>query len=460
MHLKDRILAILSVVGLVALMCYFGSKEMKPLQEPPKEGEALEEDVVEEKKESLYFWYSDESMSDYINSAAVAFGEINNIRVIPHLVSDSAYLEAINQAVVNGEQPPDAYLISHDSLEKAYLAGLAATVADKAGILSNSTFPQTALDAVTYKGKQVAYPLYFETTALLYNEKYLREWAHQQAVKELESVGMASDENAVMAREEEIYMKAVPVTMDDILKVADSFDPPDTIEGIFKWDVSDIFYNYYIVGNYMVVGGDCGDDKANISINNPETIACLEVYKALNQFFYIESDTVSYESVLQDFIDGKIVFTIATTDAVAQIEAAVAEGKFTDAYGVALMPHPGVELLGRSLSVTNAVAVNGYSGKQELANAFAVFLTDEYIQELYTRSGRVAANQKANADNSALQVFKEEYAYSISLPKMMETSNFWLQLEILFSKVWNGEDVSTCVSNLATQIDTQVTTQK
>ena len=460
MHLKDRILAILLVVGLVALMCYFGSKEMKPMQEPEKEEEAVEEVVVEEKKESLYFWYSDESMSDYINSAAVAFGEENNVRVIPHLVSDSAYLEAVNQAVVKGEQPPDAYLISHDSLEKAYLAGLAAVITDNTGILNNGPFPQTALDAVTYKGKQVAYPLYFETTALLYNEKYLREWAHQQAVKELESVGLEADEAAVLAREEEIYMQAVPVTMDDILKVADSFDPPDTIEGIFKWDVSDIFYNYYIVGNYMVVGGDCGDDKTDIRINNPEAIACLEVYKALNQFFYIESDTVSYESVLQDFIDGKIVFTIATTDAITQIEAAVAEGKFTDTYGVALMPHPSAELLGRSLSVTNTVAVNGYSNKQELANAFALFLTDGYIQELYARSGRVAANQKANADNNALQIFKEEYAYSISLPKMMETSNYWLQLEILFSKVWNGGDVATCVSELASQITTQVTAQE
>ena len=38
-------------------------------------------------------------------------------------------------------------------------------------------------------------------------------------------------------------------------------------------------------GNYMIVGGDPGDDRNDIDINNPETIQCLEVYKALNQFF-------------------------------------------------------------------------------------------------------------------------------------------------------------------------------
>ena len=456
-HLKNRILAILAVVGVVVLMCYFGMQEMKPLQEPEKE-ESTEEVVVEEKKETLHFWYSDDTMSDYINSAAVTFGERYDVRVFPHLVSDSAYLEAINHATLYDEQMPDAYLISHDSLEKAYLAGLAAIITDTKGMLSTANFAQTALDAVTYQGRRVAYPLYFETTALLYNKTYLQEWSKQQAVKEAENLGIELDEATLLARQEEVMAGAVPVTVDDILHVADSFDPPETVEGIFKWDVSDIFYNYYMVGNYMVVGGDSGDDKSLIDINNPEVISCLEVYKALNQFFYIESETVSYESVLQDFMDGKLVFTIATTDAVAMLETAKEEGTFGYEYGVALMPHPGTELAGRSLSVTGVVAVNGYSENQELANAFAVFLTDEYAPELYGRSGRVAANQRVNEAYEALQTFKEEYAYSISLPKMMETSNYWLQLEILFSKVWNGGDVATLIEELSTQIQSQVTT--
>lgn len=454
MHLKNRLLAILAVLGVVALMFYFSTLEIE--KAPEAIDEEIETSMEEDKIATLHFWYSDESMSDYINSAAVAFGEKYDARVFPHLVSDSAYLEAINQATLH-EQMPDAYLISNDSLEKAYLAGLAVEVEDTKGILNTDTFPQTALDAVNYKGRQVAYPLFFETTALLYNETYLQEWALQQAKREAENLGVEQDEATLLTRRDEIMINAVPTTMDAILSMADSFDPPETVEGIFKWDVSDIFYNYYFVGNYMVVGGDCGDNKSNININNAEAVSSLEVYKALNQFFSIESETVSYESVLQDFIDGKIVFTIATSDAIATIEAAKEEGTFAYNYGVSLMPHPSEELIGRSLSVTGTVAINGYSENRELANAFAAFLTDEYIQELYTRSGRVAANHKANADNGALQIFKEEYAYSVSLPKMMETSNFWVQLEILFSKVWNGGDVAALVAELAAQIDTQVT---
>ncbi len=449
MHLRKKLSRALAVVtASVCLFCACGSERQAP--------EATQEPMpTEQPKETLYFWYSDESIADYINSAAMTFSEKNDVRVIAKQVADGEYLEAVHAATMQGEQAPDAYIISNDSLEKAYLSGLAAQINDSEKIMNDAVFPKTALDAVTYKNKQVAYPLFFETSALLYNETYLQDWALQQAKKEAESVGIEYDDATLAARCDEIMASILPSTMDELLNVANNFEPPETVEAIFKWDVSDIFYNYYIVGNYMIVGGDTGDDETAVNIDNPEAIACLEVYKALNQFFYIESDSVTYESVLQDFLEGKLVFTIATTDAVATIEKAREDGSFGYDYGIALMPHPGAQLKGRSLSVTNTIAINGYSQKQELANQFAAFLADGYIEELYFRSGKVAANKKANADNGALQIFKEEYATSISLPKMMVTGNYWMQLEVLFSKVWNGGDVQTLVSELAAQIENQ-----
>ena len=53
-------------------------------------------------------------------------------------------------------------------------------------------------------------------------------------------------------------------------------------------------------------------------------------------------------------------------------------------------------------------------------------------------------------------IFADEYADSVSLPKMLETGNFWMQLEVLFSKVWNGDDVTTLVQQLDETIAGQV----
>ena len=478
MFLKKRMIATAAVIAMAAAAVYGSTQEMSQTQDT---GERLQ---LFRAKETIYCWYSDEALSGYINAAAVSFGEQNKVRVIPVLTSDSEYLEAVNQETLHSAQIPDIYLLSSDSLEKAYLAGLATKVPDTEGICDTDHFSQAALAAVTYDDKIIGYPVYFDTSALVYNEDYLRTWATQQAEKELsgssdndEPVGegeeiieedslpedqttdqVTADEAAVNALAEQYFTKALPSTVDDLLNIADTFDAPEGVEGVMKWDVNNIFYNYWIVGNYMIVGGDPGDDRNDININNPETIQCLEVYKALNQFFFIESDTVTYDSVIQDFIDGKTMFTIGTTDVVKRLEDAKADGSLTFNYGIARMPDVSAELQSRSLSVTGAAVINGYSEHKELADRFAAYLSEEYADGLYERSGKMPASIHAaeNADNGALTIFADEYADSVSLPKMLETGNFWMQLEVLFSKVWNGEDVTTLVQQLADNMSQQL----
>ncbi|MCM1192620.1 MAG: extracellular solute-binding protein [Butyrivibrio sp.] len=461
MNLKRRLAATAVVAAFAAAVVYGGTLDTGT------EPEEISKHSWFDREETIYFWYSDDTMTNFVNSAAVSFGEQENVHVIPVLTSDSQYLEAINRASLQEEQMPDVYIISHDSLEKAYLAGLAEEIRDAGDTCSESNFPAAALSAVSYHGKTVAYPLSFETSALVYNETYLREWAMQSAQKELlgdgteegepdeNSTGIDINEEELAAKTEEYFQEAIPGTLDDLLTVADTFDLPEGVEGIMKWAVSDIFYNYWIVGNYMIVGGDAGDDESNINIANGETIACLEVYKALGQFFFIESDAVTYDSAIQDFMDGKIVFTIATTDIVDRLAEAKAEGSIAFDYGVAMMPMVSGELQSRSMSVTNAVAVNGYSQHKELANKFAAYLVSECADSLYERTGKAPAKLSAGTDNGALQIFKLEYARSVPLPKMMETGNFWLQLERLFAQVWDGEDVTAQVQELAAQIEAQ-----
>ncbi|MCM1064846.1 MAG: extracellular solute-binding protein [Eubacterium sp.] len=463
MQLNKRLISVAAVVAMAAALFYGSTLEMRTAEEEDTESHHR----WFEKTETIYFYYTDDSMTDFINSAAVTFGEREDVRVIPVLTADSEYLEALNQASLHSDQVPDAYIINNDSLEKAYLAGLAEEIRDEGGVCNASNFPAAALSAVEYQEKTVAYPLSYETSALAYNETYLAEWAAQIAQKDLLNAGedLASaehdsgipvDEAELAALTEEYFQNAVPSTVDDILNIANTFDVPQGVD-VLKWDVTDIFYNYWIVGNYMIVGGDAGDDEAQIHINNPETIQCLEVYKALNQFFFIESDTVTYDSVLQDFIDGKTVFTIVTTDAAARLAEAKQNGELTFDYGIAMMPDVSEELRSRSMSVTKTVAVNGYSGNKELANRFASYLVTECADSLYERSGKASANINADQQNGALQIFMLEYGESVSLPKMMETGNFWLQLERLFSSVWNGADVTAMVEELDDQIVTQVT---
>lgn len=441
-------------------------------------------------RETLYFWYTDESLTDYLSSAAVAYGEANEVRVIPVLTSGLEYLETINKASIQSDTLPDMYIISNDSLEKAFLAGLASEVDENSWDEIKEGYPDAARLAVTYKNKIIGYPFYFETSSLLYNRTYLEDFAKLQiemeedaeeameAMEQLEESGPeeggglsegdmpeltegTEEPEAVDAQMqkkiEERVKQILPSTIDDILSFANDYDAPGQVEAVFKWDVTDIFYNYFFAGNYMIVGGAAGDSIENMNIYNKDAIDCLRVYQDLNQFFSIDTKEISYEDIINDFIEGKIVYTVATTDAVARLEEAKANGEFVYDYSIALVPDINEKLLTRSLSVTNCVVINGYSDKQKLANDFAEFLTCEYTDTLYSRTGKVASRYGVDYGNINLQEFVNEYEVSVPMPKMVETSNFWVELEIAFSQIWDGAEVNRRIRELSEQIMTQVT---
>ncbi len=468
MSLRKRLTAVLVLVCTLAWVVYVGTQEMALPQE--------DQVSIFDNKETIYFWYTDDALTDYLNSAAVTFGEENDVRVIPVLKTGMEYLEEVNRASLTDEEAlPDVYMLSNDSLGKAYLAGLAAPI-DEDSVCNTDNFPQAALSAVSYDDKIVAYPYFFETSAYIYNKTYLENFVRAQiqaetdaeageaAQEEAEEGGEVTEDGgtdiAVAVSEEEIasrLQELLPETTEELLTFADSYAAPDAVESILKWDVSDIFYNYYFIGQYMVVGGEAGDDVNQVDIYNLESIQCLKEYQKLNQFFYIDPDTVTYDSVLQEFIDGKIVFSVVTNDAVKKLEQAQEEGIFNYEYGIMPVPRISEALEGRSLSVTNTVVVNGYSTHKDLANSFATFLTTEYLDNLYDRTGKTASALNVNFDEEHIEGFFDEYETSIPIPKMIETSNFWIQLEILFSKVWNGEDINALVKGLSEQMMTQIT---
>ena len=420
--------------------------------------------------DSVVVWYADENMTDYISAMAVAFHEEYDVRVIPQLHSGLDYLESIYDASVQEEKGPDVYIISNEALEKAYLSGLASEITDPEGIVSEDVFSQASLNAITYHDKIVGYPYYFETSVLLYNKTYIQEMAKNQLTLE----AAAEPENAQEAEEvmensaesmESVTQEAIdtrveeliPQTFDELLSFADSYDAPPAVEAVFKWDVEDIFYNYFFIGNYLNVGGPCGDNTAEVDIYNLDAIKAMQIYQDLNQFFSFEAEDVAYASVIQEFMEGKLVFTTATSDIMKTLQAAAEEGTYNFEYGIAEIPNLNEELQTKNLSVTNTLVVNGFSDKQEDANRFASYLAKEASASLYEKTGKIPANRENACKEQNTAVFFREYQDSVPVPKMMVTSNFWVQLEITFAQVWNGSHVSKSLQNLSEMIMSQVT---
>ncbi|MCR5033750.1 MAG: extracellular solute-binding protein [Lachnospiraceae bacterium] len=472
MHFKKRIISVLIICALTGSVLFATAMGILGLQ-----GE--ESLFARSHRETLYLWYTQSSLTDYLSSAAAAYNENSRVRVEPVLVPSTEYMEQINDASLSDGEIPDLFITTNDTLAKAYLAGLACEVPDKRGVLSTSFFPKAALNAVSTEGRKVAYPLSFETTALFVNVSYLEEYATNLVLAETATEGGEEEktsENGQKEGEEETsgndaapeltpeqqqmveekVQSFLPETFTRLEEFANGYDAPEQVENIFKWDVSSIFYNYAFPGAYLNVGGENGDDPEQIDLYNLSAIRALNAYQKLHQFFFFEKKDSKYADVIREFTEGKTVFTIGGIDAVHTLEQARADGTFPYEYLVLPLPAISEELATRPLSVTTVVAVNGYSEHIAQADDFAAFLACDYTDPLYTYTGRLSANLGATYDCDAFYTFRSIYDGSVSMPKMLETGNFWIQLEIALGDIWNGADANQTLKQVAETIATQV----
>ncbi len=435
--LGQRIIAVLIVVLILGQMLTVGiSRYNSQREQMPVDAENME----------LTIWYTDAKLNDFMLEAAQDYKKETGITVNAQLISAVDYIETISNATFIEEDGPDLFVAGSDLLQKALYAGL---VADQVAYsdTERANIPEKAFHAATCNGKLIGYPFYFESCFLLYNQYYAEEW---------------------------------PKNIEQILEYADTFDVTRTtekVQSIFKWDVSDIFYNYFFIGDYVSLGGPDGDDKSQLNLSANNVIKCLEYYQSLNEFFAIDEETVHSEDVVQEFIDGKLVFTIAKTDAIARLEAAIAEGKIPEYelettldeegneipprevdcfYGVGDIPNLNEELYTRGLSVTNSVVVNSYSPYLSFANDFAHYLTYERAERLYDQTGKVSVCKNVIEGNENWERIMEQYDGSVEIPKIIEMSNYWILMEIAFANIWNGAEIETEIGSVIQQVDMQM----
>ena len=433
----QRIVAVLIVVLILGQMLTVGiSRYQNTSKQPEISAEGVE----------LTIWYTDAKLNEFMLEAAEEYKAETGIQVNAQLISAVDYIEKISDATFIDEKGPDLFVAGSDLLQKALYAGI---VDDQVLYYEGEreNIPEKAFHAATCNGKLIGYPFYFESCFLLYNQYYAEDW---------------------------------PRNIEQILEYADAFETSavtEKVQNIFKWDVSDIFYNYFFIGDYVALGGPYGDDKSQLNLSEGNVIECLKYYQSLNGFFAIDEETVHSEDVIQEFIDGKIVFTIAKTDAIARLDKAIVDGEIPEYqleaakdeegneipartvdcfYGVGDIPNLNEELHTRGLSVTNSVVVNSYSPYRTYANDLAHFISYEKAEHLYEKTGKVSVCKNVIAGNENWERIMAQYDGSVEIPKIIEMSNYWLLMEIAFANIWNGADIENEIEEVVQQVNMQM----
>ncbi len=408
-------------IAILVVLLIFAQMGQVAFSYHQKQKEAADAGQDAEQK-NLTLWYTDEKLNSYLVGAAADFQEQYGVDVTLKLVTAVDYIEHINTASISDLGGPDLFITSSELLEKARLAGLTVENDSFTERELLKDFPAKAIDAATCGGKLMAYPFYFETCCLLYNKN---------------------------------YVDSAPSSIDEILDYADNYEASEAtekVENIFKWNVADIFSNFFFISNYVNLGGETGDDPAQVELDAEEVKDCLAYYQSLNAFFAIDADEVTTDRVLQEFIDGKTVYTIAKTDAIARLDAAD-QGDF---YGIAQVPNLTAELPTKGLSVTNSVVVNAYSRERDTAKKFARFLTYDKAEELYALSNKMPVRLGVQYENPEISVLLDQYENSVEVPKLTDLSNYWIEMEIAFANIWKGNDVDTEVEAVTQKIMSQL----
>lgn len=355
----------------------------------------------------ISFWYNDAALAPYYEAAAADFHERYGVEILCTYVDNINYLEQINQANIAGTGP-DLFIASNDEVRKANMAGL---------IQSNSLYteefwaghyPAVAKSAMTSGGRQYGYPIYLDTTMMIYD-------------------------TAVTAQ---------PETFGSITEFAVNFVDETNTKDIFRWDIADPFNDYLFLGTGAQVFGENGEDTSQFNVNNESVIQNMTYYQSLHEYFSIDVDSSSYEQIKSELTSGTLVYGIVKTDVLSEISS------YGSAYALCPVPPLSGELPVKNLSITYGAFVNAFTRQSEYANLFAAYLSYEYAGNLFGLSRRAAVRSTLERTDANEAIVYAQYSNTNPVPKALENGDFWIYTEICFKNIWNGGDVAAELSQL------------
>ena len=148
---------------------------------------------------------------------------------------------------------------------------------------------------------------------------------------------------------------------------------------------------------------------------------------------------------------------VADTDIINELETSkVEENGFAYEYGVANIGMLNDNLKSKGLSVTTLAAVNGFSKNTVVAEDFAKFISYDYSENTFSRTGKMPCKYMYNYQYPQMEDVMRTYENSVSLPKIVETSNFWVLVEMVYTKTWDGDNANYLLRQLSSQVKKQV----
>lgn len=414
------------IAGVFLLSFIFGCSFRKDNANHPDEQAAITyENLMKEWKENAHAdemvcWYTEASDKEWLTGMAEDFRKEYGIQVDLVYYDGVSFYEDMNTANQKGNGP-DVYMCGNDQLELVRNSGLA-----EENTIYNETFwkenyPEIAKRAVTFKGKQYGYPVYFDTYCLVYDAKLL---------------------------------ETAPASMDDILTFADEYSDTGATKAILRWDVADPYINTMFLAAYADLFGKEGDDAQSFQIYNRKTVETMTYFNSISEYMWMDKNNISHDIVKNRIKEGTLVLGLCKTDVLGVLE----EANHLDEveYKISYMPSLTSELLSKPYSTTYIAMVNPYAKDESLANMFACYLSLGNPKGQFEENGKLPVVDEKDMMDENQSVIYAQYVNSTPVPKVMVFGDYISESAITFDAIWDGKDVDEQLSHLQNRMEEKI----
>lgn len=337
----------------------------------------------------LTFWYADASYGQYFEKAAEAYYADTGIKVDVKYQDVFHYMNRIYDATMQNTDFPDAYLIGSDELENAYLYGLAAE--NTAVSAYEGSVAEKALEAASCQDKMYGYPLSYRTCLFVYQNG---------------------------------YFQTQPASIQAVIDDSKDMEQPEHVQYLLEWDVNDAFFDFPFIANSVSFEKN---ETGAMQVSYDEQLyeQDLEFFARILESFSIDASSVTGDSVVEDFRQGKTICAIISSDSLSELEGAD--------YSVMEMLPLNDTLPAYSAALTDLVVVNDFSEKKEQAADFAQYVTLVMSERLHDMEGKYSVKLQEGADEKEKTAYRA-YENSIIVPDSQDAEEFWVTLKETISQ--------------------------
>lgn len=393
------------------------------------------------KKDRLVIWYSDDLLTEYMQQLSVSYYEETGVRISPVKKDGIEYIKQIQEASL--EEAPDLFILGSNSLEEIYERDMVNN-----DITLDTGYVENAVRCVTCRDNILAYPFDYDCAFLVGNTDYLKNYAADQIMAKKAqdaadeaaqegldvSANIAAQNTEASAEEiEELSKSYIPSNFSELESFAELYDAPENVTAILGWDNSDVFYNYFILGDRIDIGGPNGDDENSFNIVNTDSISCLKRYKEVQEYFSLD-ENLSYEKVREGFVSGNYVFAVASSDIVKSVNDSFE-------YSISALPTVIDDMSPCAMSVTNCICIDKRSKMSDEAKRLSEYMTEASgAQMLYETTGRFLPREDCCMVNERAYDILKQYNQSAVSVKLRSRNDYWMELEIALQKAALGEE--------------------